>query len=124
MRVNGRTFSTQVELPCTVLCGPDALKICGTALKIDPASMVLQLASDAGEMPKVGDKVDLEIHLPADSEKARAKDLTLRAQIVDVTEARAGIWQFILSFRKAHFKDRAEAAPRRKAAGAEPKWEM
>ncbi|HWZ31297.1 MAG TPA: hypothetical protein VNX18_08195 [Bryobacteraceae bacterium] len=124
MRVSGRGFSTQVELPCTLVCGPDALKLSGTALKIDPESMVLQLPGDLSLLPRVGDQVDLEIHLPAGSERSRGKDLAVRAKITKVSEATGGSRQFVLSFRKAHFKDRNGVVPRRKAAAATPKWEM
>jgi hypothetical protein len=129
MRPGSPAFSTQMKLPCTVLCGPEAHRLSGTALKIEPESMVLQLAANSRMFPRVGEKVDLEVHLPVNSELAGAKDLSIRGLIVEVTESRDGVRRFVLSFRRAHFRDRNSknghsTPPKRKAKAASEGWEM
>ena len=130
MRQSARTFSTQVKLPCTVWCGPDAgHKLSGTAVKIESESMLLRLGATTGTFPRVGEKVDLQVHLPGNPELAGAKDLSIRGLIIGVTEMRDGARQFELSFRRAHFKDRNGkdngAPPKRKSArAAGDGWEM
>src|SRR6185437_12412056 len=126
MRASGRpfstrAFSTRVELPCTVLCGTDAVqKLSGTAVRIEPASMVLRIAGKPRALPRVGEKVDLDVHLPVNLEIAGAKDLSIRGLIVEVTETDDGAHQFVLSFRRAQFKDRngGSELKKRKAASS------
>ena len=118
MRPTGRAFYTQVTLPCTIFCGPDAAqKLSGTALRIERETMILRIGGGSRALPRMGETVDLEVHLPLNSEGMPAKDLCIRGQIVDVTETGDGARQFVLSFRRAHFRDRDGARPpkRRKA---------
>lgn len=126
MRANPREFTSQVELPCTVLCdGADTGQIfAGTAVRIDPARMVLRVPGQTRLLPRLGDQVQLDVHLPVSSERAGAKDLSVRARIVEVTESPDGVRTYVLSFRRVQFKDRLEPrdAPRRKAANGT--WEM
>src|SRR5262249_39574093 len=102
----------------------DAFRLCGTAVRIDPESMVLRLRAESRLLPRLGDQVHLEIHLPGDSEGAPAKDLAIRARIVSVSEAQKGEHHFVLSFRRAQFKDRSNVVSIRKRAAAPQKWEM
>lgn len=130
MNTSARGFSSHVTLPCTVSCGPEAgQKLNGTALKIEPGSMILRLTATSRMFPQVGDKVDLDVHLPVNFELAGAKDLSIRGQVLEVTEMRDGSRQFVLSFRRANFRDRNgknghRAAPKRKMKVATEGWEM
>ena len=85
--------------------------------------MILRLREDSQTFPRVGDHVDLEVHLPVNVESVGAKDLTTRGQIVEVGDVRDGARQFTLSFRKAQFKDRNGAGGRRKRKSTAGGWE-
>ena len=130
MNTSARGFSTQIKLPCTVFCGPDAAdQLSGTAVKIEPGSMILRLTATSREFPRVGDKVDLEVHLPVNFELAGAKNLSIRGQVVDMTEMSDGARQYVLNFRRANFTDRVRknggtAPPKRKTRAASEGWEM
>jgi hypothetical protein len=125
MRPSARAFYTQLELPCTVLCGPDAArKLSGTAITIEPESVLLQICAGSLMFPRVGERVGLEVHLPGDDEVAGAKDLSIRGLIVEVTEMRDGARQVLVNFRRAHFKDRNGTKQPKKRKAGEPGWEM
>lgn len=122
MKSSMRFFSNEIKLPCTVSCGTDAPRTySGTAIKIEPESMVLRLAPASTPLPRVGDKVDLEVHLPVTSEMAGAKDLSIRGLIVSIVELPDGVRQFVLNFRRAHFKDRSSNGRSTNAKKASPK---
>ena len=117
------SFSSDVELPCTVSLGPDAgRKLAGIAVKINSASMVLRIGGTAELLPVIGEKVYLEVHLPVNFEHAGAKDLSIHGRIVNVTEMRDGGRQFVLNFRRAQFKDRNGPRPVRRRP-PEGDWE-
>lgn len=123
MKTKSRGFSTDVELPCKVVWAPEArVEVSGTAVSIDSGSMALRLPGDGLPCPATGARVELEVLLPVNFEKAGAKCLRVRAEVVSVTEASDGSRQVELSFRKAAFKDRAEGA-RRKTKAAKG-WEV
>lgn len=128
MNMSARGFSTEVKLPCTVFCGPDAAdRVSGTAVKIEPGSMILRLTSGSASLPKVGDKVELEVYLPVNFELAGAKNLSIRGQVAEVTDTSDGACQFVLTFRRANFTDRARKRPtaqKRKTRAASDGWEM
>jgi hypothetical protein len=107
MKTSMSFFSNEIKLPCTVSCGADGPRtFSGTAIKIEPESMVLRLAPASPPFPRVGDKVKLEVHLPVNPEMASAKDLSISGLIVSMVEMPDGVRQFVLNFRRAHFKDR------------------
>lgn len=108
MKSSARLFSTQVKLPCTLSCGRDAAqKVSGTAVRIEPGSMVLNLAGPAKNLsPQVGETVGLEVHLPVHFDLIGAKDLSIRGLIMSVKEMEDGARQFVITFRRAQFKDR------------------
>ena len=108
MKTSTRFLWDEIKLPCTLSYGADASqRFSGTAIKIEPESMVLRLAPAAPPFPRVGDKVALEVHLPVNSDMAGAKDLSIRGLIVSIVELPDGVRQFVLNFRRAHFKDRS-----------------
>jgi hypothetical protein len=117
-------FSANVELPCRVFCGPDAmLEFSGTAVSIDTSSLILSLRQGQGRgCPDMGERVKLELLLPVNSVNAKAKCLTVRARVTRVEEMPDGSRQIGFSFRRASFKDRVDVPvePRKAAAG----WEM
>lgn len=130
MTTRARSFSTLVRLPCTVFCGPDAAqKLSGTAVRIEPGSMILLLTATSGMFPTVGDKLELDVHLPVNFELAGAKNLSIRGQVLEVTETVDGARQLVLSFRRANFTDRirkepSAAMPKRRVRAASEGWEM
>jgi hypothetical protein len=124
MRPTARAFYTQVMLPCTIFCGPDAQRVSGTALKIERETLILRVGDGSGALPRLGEMVDLEVHFPLSSEGMPAKDLCLRGQIVEVTETGEGWRRFVLNFRRAHFKDRNGARPPKKRKAPAEGWQM
>lgn len=117
-----KNFNSQIELPCTVSCGENGkYKLAGTAVRIESALVVLRIKK-VRQALRLGDEVRLNVHLPAEAGIA-AKDLAIRARIVHISDARQGVRTFVVSFRRAQFKDRDEAPPPPKNA-ASVKWEM
>jgi hypothetical protein len=115
MRPTARAFYTQVTLPCTIFCGPDAAqKLSGTALKIERETLILRIGGGSRALPRMGETVDLEVHFPLSAEGMPAKDLCIRGQVVEVTDTGEGSHRFVLNFRRAHFKDRNGARPPKK----------
>jgi hypothetical protein len=124
MRLVSRQLSSPIELPCTVSCGEDEgiFRVEATAIGIESTRMVVRIRERKGMLPSLGDQVRLDVHLPAEA-GVTAKDLSVRARIIQVSEADRGMRTFTLSFRRAQFKDRAApAAAKRKSAGLG--WEM
>lgn len=110
MKTTRSGFSTDVELPCKVFWGPEAsLEFSGTAVSIDSGSMALRTAGNGNPYPNIGERVELEVLLPVNFKKARAKCLTFRAEVVQVTDVADGSRQLEVNFRKATFKDLAES---------------
>lgn len=121
MRPIAREFSSQIELPCTVSCGANGeFTFVGTAISIGSTRLVFRLKGSDPSFPRVGDTVRMNIHLPGEAGLA-AKDISTRARIVDVSELADGVQTFVLSFRRAQFRDRPASAERRASAGS---WEM
>jgi hypothetical protein len=108
MQIHEERFSAEVELPCKIFCGPDSLlEVAGTALNIGPASVRLQLDSlDGAWNPLVGESIRLELLLPVKSARAKAKYLSVRARVADVTDMPDGKRRLELRFRKPAFKER------------------
>jgi len=125
MRAAAREFTSQIELPCTLSCGENGdCKLIGTAVRIESTRLVLRIRKAAQTLPRVGEQVRLNVHLPAQA-GISAKDLTVRARIIEASDARQGVQTFVVSFRRAQFKDRNQAsAPKKVAAAAAVKWEM
>ena len=124
MRTSLRLYSPPMELPCTVLTGPDGRqKLSGVAVKIDSSSVVLRLECDSKQAPRLGDWVQLNVHLPVNLEHAQARDLSAKARVVSAT-MREGAREFVLNFRRAKFTDRTESTHPHKAKHASPGWEM
>src|SRR5579871_2631437 len=86
MQNHEERFSAEVELPCKIFCGPDSLlEIAGTAVNIGPASVRLHLEPlDGSWQPIVGDILRVELVMPVNSARAKAKYLTVRARVLDV----------------------------------------
>ena len=132
MQIHEERFSAEVELPCKIFCGPDSLlEVAGTALNIGPASVRLRLDSlDGAWQPLVGESIRLELLLPVKSARAKAKYLSVRARVADITEMPDGKRRLELRFRKPVFKERLKEtgekndslanAPR----AAHAKWRM
>src|SRR5579859_6382116 len=108
MQIHEERFSAEVELPCKIFWGPDSLlEVAGTAVNIGPASLRLQLDSlDGSWRPLVGESIRLELLLPVKSARAKAKYLSVRARVADVTEMPDGRRRLELRFRKPVFKER------------------
>ena len=125
MRIDGQDISAKVELPCKIFCGPDSmLEFSGTAVNIDTGSLLLQLGTHDPWHPVVGERVRLELSLPVNFESAKAKSLSVRARVANVTDMPDGSWRLELHFRKPSFKDRGENGfghPEKMAGNG---WEM
>jgi len=84
--------------------------------------MVLHLSAAKLPFPQVGDKVGLEVHLPVNFDLVGAKDLSIRGLIMSVKEMADGARQFVITFRRAQFKDRGlngrDPGRRKAAAGS------
>src|SRR5258708_35118489 len=108
MQIHEERFSAEVELPCKIFCGPDSLlEIAGTAVNIGPASVRLQLDSlDGAWQPLVGESIRLELLLPVKSARAKAKYLSVRARVADVTDMPDGKRRLEFRFRNPPFKQR------------------
>lgn len=110
MQNHEERFSAEVELPCKIFCGPDSLlEIAGTAVYIGPASVRLHLEPLEGSwQPLVGDSLRVELVMPVNSDRAKAKYLSVRARVLDVVEMPDGCRRLELRFRKPVFKERAK----------------
>lgn len=120
-------FSAQVQLPCSVFCGPDfSLRVCGLAVSIDTRSLVLSLPAGVErlDVPQSGETVRLELSLPVSESSAGAKYLALRARVTAVVEAHDGARQIKFTFRKASFKDRGNEVPPKPKKAARKAWRM
>jgi hypothetical protein len=132
MQLHEERFSAEVELPCKIFWGPDSLlEVAGTALNIGPASVRLQLDSlDGTWQPLVGESIRLELLLPVKSPRAKAKYLSVRARVADVTDMPDGKRRLELRFRKPAFKERLKEAgdndnsSAKASRGAIGKWRM
>jgi hypothetical protein len=132
MQIHEERFSAEVELPCKIFCGPDSLlEVAGTALTIGPASVRLQLDSpDGAWQPLVGESIRLELLLPVKSARAKAKYLSVRARVADVTEMPDGKHRLELRFRKPAFKERLKETGEKENGSAKTpraahaKWRM
>jgi len=124
MRIDEQDFSAKVELPCKIFCGPDSmLEFTGVAVSINTGSVLLQIQAHNGPwQPVVGEKVRLELSLPVSIESAKAKNLSVRARIANVTDMPDGRQQLELRFRKPSFKDSGKVESPAKRAGNG--WEM
>jgi|SRR5579862_7421034 len=124
MRTVSTRFISQIELPCTVTCGEDGkVKVSGTAVRIESARLVLRVRSAKQAILRLGDEIRLNVHLPA-QEGIAAKDLSVRARIIEVSEMREGARTFVVSFRRAQFKDREQPAAAVKPQAMPAKWAM
>ena len=125
-------FSADVELPCKIFCGPDSLlEVAGTAVNIGPASVRLHLDPVVGSwQPLVGESIRLELVLPVESIRAKAKYLSVRARVEDVSEMPDGKRRLEVRFRKPVFKERSqengtsENGLAKRARGEHGKWRM
>ena len=132
MQIHQERFSADVELPCKIFCGPDSLlEIAGTAVNIGPASVRLHLDSlDGAWQPLVGESIRLELLLPVKSARAKAKYLSVRARVADVTDMPDGKRRLELRFRKPAFKERLKETGEKDngsaktARAAHSKWRM
>ena len=132
MQIHEERFSAEVELPCKIFCGPDSLlEVAGTALNIGPASVRLRLDSHDGTwQPLVGESIRLELLLPVKSARAKAKYLSVRARVADVTEMPDGKRRLELRFRKPVFKERLKETGEKNhglaetSRAAHAKWRM
>ena len=132
MQIHEERFSAEVELPCKIFCGPDSLlEIAGTALTIGPASVRLQLDTlDGAWHPLVGESIRLELFLPVKSARAKAKYLSVRARVADVTDMPDGKRRLELRFRKPAFKERLKETGEsdnglaKTSRAAHAKWRM
>lgn len=132
MQIHEERFSAEVELPCKIFCGPDSLLvIAGTAVNIGPGSVRLRLDSlDGAWQPLVGESIRLELLLPVKSARAKAKYLSVRARVADVTEMPDGKRRLELRFRKPVFKERLKETGEKENSSAKTplaahaKWRM
>lgn len=132
MQIHEERFSAEVELPCKIFCGPDSLlEIAGTAVNIGPASVRLRLDSlDGAWQPLVGESIRLELLLPVKSARAKAKYLSVRARVADITEMPDGKRRLELRFRKPVFKERLKETGEKNDSlaqlprAAHAKWRM
>jgi len=127
MRIHEHVFSAQVELPCKIFCGPDALlELSGTAVNIGPASLRLHLGElFSSWQPVVGEHLRLELLMPVNQEQAKAKYMSVRATVAEIVERADGTRWLELRFRKPIFKDRADGSNgSANAKSATAKWKM
>ena len=125
-------FSADVELPCKIFCGPESLlEVAGTAVNIGPASVRLHLdVVGSPWQPLVGETIRLELLLPVESVHAKAKYLSVRARVEDVSEMPDGRRRLEVRFRKPVFKERskengtAEDGLAKLAQADHAKWRM
>jgi hypothetical protein len=110
MQNHEERFSADVELPCKIFCGPDSLlEVAGTAVNIGPASVRLHLDPVGSSwQPSVGESIRLELVLPVESVRAKAKYLSVRARVEDVSEMPDGRRRLEVRFRKPVFKERSK----------------
>jgi hypothetical protein len=124
MRAVARHFSSQIELPCTVSCGQDGeFKLAGTAVSIESARLVFRIKANKRLIPRLGDYVLLNVHLPAEAGIA-AKDLSARARIIDISDVMDGTRTIVLTFRRVKFTDREPSVPPLKRRASAGNWEM
>ena len=132
MQNHEERFSAEVELPCKIFCGPDSLlEVAGTAVNNGPASVRLHLDPVVGSwQPLVGESIRLELVLPVESIRAKAKYLSVRARVEDVSEMPDGKRRLEVRFRKPVFKERSqengtsENGLAKRARGEHGKWRM
>lgn len=142
MRIGQHVFSAHVELPCKIFCGPESLlEVAGIAVKIGPASVQMRLGGRmATWRPVVGEALRLELRLPANGESSggesakgdpagngdhgKARYLSARATVAEVSEQPEGTYWLELRFRKPIFKERARRNPAIVMNGAAVKWTM
>jgi hypothetical protein len=132
MQNHEERFSADVELPCKIFCGPESLlEVAGTAVNIGPASVRLHLDPVVGSwQPLVGESIRLELVLPVESVRAKAKYLSVRARVEDVSEMPDGRRRLEVRFRKPVFKERpqengtSENGVAKRARGEHGKWRM
>jgi len=132
MQLHEERFSAEVELPCKIFCGPDSLlEVAGTALNIGPASVRLRLDSVDGVWhPLVGESIRLELFLPVKSAHAKAKYLSVRARVADITDMPDGRRRLELRFRKPAFRERLKETDEKNGGvasislDAPSKWRM
>ena len=132
MQNHEERFSADVELPCKIFCGPEALlEVAGTAVNIGPATVRLHLDPVVGSwQPLVGESIRLELVLPVESAHANAKYLSVRARVADVSEMPDGRRRVEVRFRKPVFKERSkeneagEDGHAKLAQGEHAKWRM
>lgn len=123
MRIGQQMFSAHVELPCRIFCGPGSmLEVPGTAVKISPASVHLQVSGGSWH-PVVGEQLLLELALPVNGDGA-ARNLSVRARVAEVSALPDGSHALELRFRKPVFKDRVSRNGHAAEAAAPVKWKM
>lgn len=136
MRIRQQVFSAQVELPCKIFCGPESLlEVAGIAVKIGPASVQMRLGGRMTSwQPVVGEALRLELRLPADGESGdgepgngdqdKARYLSARATVAEVSEQPEGTFWLELRFRKPIFKEGTRRSTAWALNGAPVKWTM
>jgi hypothetical protein len=122
MRSGAPEFSSRLELPCTVSHGDGEVKLRGVVFQIESARVTLQLKRRRQAL-RLGDEVRLDVHLPAEAGIA-AKDMTVRGRITQISDHRDGAEIYVLSFRRAQFKDRLKASAPVKSKAAPAGWRM
>lgn len=119
------SFGARVNLPCRLFCGPDeALELSARAMMIDIRTLVVQLHDNAGDPPATGEKVRVELSLPANGDPADARFLTVRARVLEIRENAEGSHRVVLTFRKPSFVARVEEARRKPPKKEATKWAM
>jgi hypothetical protein len=118
-------FAARVNLPCRVFCGPEsALELAGTAISIDTGSLVLAVSGGNGTYPVLGERVRVELSLPAGARRVGERYLAVRARVTEVSEGPDGARRVTMAFRKPSFKERADEAARNPMKAAVKGWAM
>jgi hypothetical protein len=85
---------------------------------------------DGAWQPLVGESIRLELLLPVKSARAKAKYLSVRARVADITEMPDGKRRLELRFRKPVFKERLKETGEKNDSlaqlprAAHAKWRM
>ena len=99
-------FSTQVNLPCRIHCGPEGnLELPGTTRHMDVRALTFSLKPGPWSwIPRASERIVLEIPLPGSD----AKCLWIRGQVLRVTQFDNGTCHVDVRFRRAAFRDGKE----------------
>jgi hypothetical protein len=113
-----RRFSAPVHFACRVTYGSrTGMSFSGTAVRLDSNSVEIEVASDPeAAYPGVGESVEVEMDLPVTFDGMGGKCLVARGRVTKASETNNGCRQFVMTFRKAMFREPAANAKQSRPA--------